>query len=114
MSLTEITIPENVQVISENAFYRCSNLTSVVWNAENFASVSYPHGAPFYNIRSQITSFTFGDRIQHIPEFLCYTLNNLTSITIPNSVTSIGTYAFKYCSGLTSITCEATTPPVLD
>jgi hypothetical protein len=28
----------------------------------------------------------------------------LTSITIPNSVTSIGYYAFRYCSGLTSCT----------
>ena len=28
----------------------------------------------------------------------------LTSITIPNSVTSIGIYAFYYCTGLTSIT----------
>ena len=32
-----------------------------------------------------------------------YFCNSLTSITIPNSVTSIGSYAF-YCSGLTSIT----------
>ena len=30
--------------------------------------------------------------------------NGLTSITIPNSVTSIGQYAFSGCSGLTSIT----------
>ena len=32
----------------------------------------------------------------------CY--YDLTSITIPNSVTSIGNYAFLYCYGLTSIT----------
>lgn len=29
---------------------------------------------------------------------------NLTSVTIPNSVTSIGNYAFLYCYGLTTIT----------
>jgi hypothetical protein len=30
--------------------------------------------------------------------------SGLTSVTIPNSVTSIGGYAFGYCSGLTSVT----------
>lgn len=30
--------------------------------------------------------------------------SGLTSITIPDNVTSIGEYAFGYCSGLTSVT----------
>jgi hypothetical protein len=30
--------------------------------------------------------------------------SGLTSVTIPNSVTSIGNYAFQYCHGLTSVT----------
>jgi hypothetical protein len=34
---------------------------------------------------------------------------SLTSIIIPNSVTSIGKSAFQHCSGLTSITFEGTT-----
>jgi len=33
-----------------------------------------------------------------------YRCNGLTSITIPNSVTTIGDWAFAICSGLTSIT----------
>ncbi len=38
---------------------------------------------------------------------------SITAVNIPNSVTYIGDYAFSGCSGLTSITCEAITPPSL-
>ena len=38
-----------------------------------------------------------------IGKYAFYYCKGLTSITIPNSVTSIGNYAFAYCSGLTSI-----------
>jgi hypothetical protein len=37
----------------------------------------------------------------------------LTSLTIPNKVTSIGEYAFYRCSGLISVHAHATTPPAL-
>ena len=101
--LTSITIGENVTRIGDDAFYGCSSLTSVVWNATNcadFTSVS----APFYNIRSQITSFTFGESVQYIPAYLCYEMSKLISTTIGESVTRIGGSAFYGCSGLTSIT----------
>ena len=35
----------------------------------------------------------------------------MTSITIPNSVTSVGRKAFRNCSGLTSVRCLASAPP---
>ena len=38
-----------------------------------------------------------------------YGCDSLTSITIPDSVTSIGTHAFEDCSSLTSITFNGTT-----
>ena len=38
----------------------------------------------------------------------------MTSITIPKNVTHIGQYAFSHCSGLTSVTCLATTPPEME
>ena len=38
----------------------------------------------------------------------------LTSVTIPDSVTSIGDYAFSECSGLTSVTFQGAEPPTFD
>lgn len=45
-----------------------------------------------------------GIPVTHIYNWAFDKCKNLTSVTIPNSVTSIGIGAFQYCSGLTSIT----------
>ena len=99
--LTSVTIPNSVTSIGTSAFYDCSGLTSVVWNAINCADfLSDSRSRPFgYN---SITSFTIGDSVQHIPAYLCSGMTKLTSVTLPNSVTSVGNAAFYECSGLTS------------
>ena len=106
--LTSITIPNSVTNIDRantmGCFYGCSNLTSVIWNSKNYSSPSDGISAPFYDIRSQITSFVFGDEVRVIPAYLCYGMKKLTSVTIPNNVTRIRESAFRGCSGLTSIT----------
>lgn len=48
-----------------------------------------------------IAEAVFPDGITSIRYGLFYQCDNLTSVTIPNSVTSIGGFAFCYCSGLT-------------
>ena len=40
--------------------------------------------------------------------------SSLTSVTIPNSVTSIGTGAFTGCQNLASIYIKSSTPPLFD
>ena len=102
--LTSVTIPNSVTSIGSSAFSGCSGLTSVIWNAKNCEDDSSYSSSPFYDIRSNITSFTFGNEVEHIPAYLCYGMSKLTEITIPNSVTSIGEYAFYGCSGLTEVT----------
>ena len=107
--IESIEISAGTTSIGESAFAGCSGLTSVVWNAKNCAdfaqyydySYSKYYYGPFDDSASQITSFTFGSEVEHIPAYLCHGMENLTSVTIPNSVTSIGEYAFGDCSGLT-------------
>ena len=103
-SLTSITIGNSVTSISEYAFSGCSSLTSVVWNAKNCAGWGYYSLPPFFRMRANITSFTFGEEVERIPSSLCHGMTSLTSIILPNSVKSIGYDAFEYCYALTSIT----------
>ena len=190
-TLESITIPSSIKIIGEHVFDNCSALTNVVWNVKNHADFdykpvgsTYEYTSPFYNVRSQITSFIFGNEVEYIPAYLCCDMNNLnkitiptnvkdigdyalsatghynddsnwendvlyidnclirakktlsgdytikegtrliaasalflrqelTSVTIPNSVTNIGAHAFEGCSGLTSIISEAITPPTV-
>ena len=60
---------------------------------------------------SGLTTITIPNSVTSIGNNAFIGCKSLTSITIPNSVTSIGGCAFWECLGLTSITCEASTPP---
>lgn len=51
-----------------------------------------------------MTSVNIPDSITSIGDYAFDYCRSLTSITIPDSVTEIGDYAFDYCDGLTSIT----------
>ena len=52
---------------------------------------------------SGLTSITIPNSVTSIGKSAFWGCSGLTSVTIPNSVTSIGDYAFYNCSGLTSV-----------
>ena len=56
-----------------------------------------------YLAYSKLTSITIPENITSIGRCAFSGCDSLTSITIPDSVTSIGSSAFENCSGLTSI-----------
>ena len=102
-SINSLTIAEDVRSIDRSAFSDCTALESVVWNAKNYTNPTNKEAAPFYDICSQIKSFTFGENVEHIPAYLCYGMDKLTSVTTPNSLKTIGTSAFEGCARLSKI-----------
>ena len=111
--LTSITIGDGVTSIGEYAFYGCSSLTSITVPFVGSGDSSNTHfgyifGAESYSgnnhyVPSSLKEVTITGGTS-IGSYAFYYCSGLTSITIPDSVTSIGNSAFLYCSGLTSIT----------
>ena len=112
-SLTSITIPNSVTSIGEKAFASCYSLTSIYWNAKRYTDFISYSDAPFFAIRSQITSFNFGDSVNYIPAYLCHGMNRLASITIGSNVQELADSVFYNCNRIDTILIKALTPPVL-
>ena len=106
-SLTSITIPSSVTSIEYGAFSCCSGLTSIVVELGNTTYDSREKCNAI--IETATNTLIKGCQNTIIPESVtsigdyAFSLCSFTSITIPNGVTSIGTYAFFLCSSLASI-----------
>ena len=88
-NLTSVTIPDSVTTIWATAFGGCSSL-------REFNGKYASEDGRCLIVDDTLNSFAPA---------------GLTEYTIPDSVTTIGNYAFYSCSSLTSVYCKAITPP---
>ena len=92
-------IQKDVKEINNNAFLGCDELTTISFNAENFTGRFSESKLP-----SNVRNLIIGNNVKIIPTGVFSGCSGLTSVTIPNSVTSIGEFTFQNCKGLASIT----------
>ena len=104
--LTSLSFGCDITKIGENAFEGCSNIKSIHWNVRTCADPQIYTQAPFYPLRDSITEFTFGDSVRHIPNYLCHSMSRLRQLHIPEYVSSIGAFSFRYISTLDSISVD--------
>ena len=115
--LTSIAIPASVTSIGDDAFSVCRNLATITVDGGNTTYDSRNNCNAI--IKTTSNTLVVGCKGTTIPNTVTSIGNyaffgsGLTSITLPASVTSIGNAAFQYCYNLASVTVYATTPPSL-
>lgn len=127
-TITSVTIPANVTEIGSNAFADCTNLTSVTYGGD-WSNLTIQSGNPAVEdaVNAQLFDFVFtpdntavivrykgtaadvtipshykGKPVTMI-DHAAFHDSAVTSVTIPDSVTSIPDDAFAFCSQLTNI-----------
>ena len=102
-NLTTVTLGNAVGSISARAFKDCKNLKTFNTNGNN--KIVRIFSSAFENCTS-LYSFTIPQSCVEIISS-AFANTGLTSITIPNGVTSIGPYAFSNCKKLKTVNFQA-------
>ncbi len=125
--LKSIVIPDNVEVIGDNAFARCTSLASVQLG-KGLETI----GASAFDDCYALKSITIPSRVTTIPDYLFQNCTALTEVTfqgrateiigreaffgctslrqmsLPSTLSTIGSSAFEQCTKLESITIPRT------
>ena len=129
VSLTGITIPEGVTEIGNDAFAKCYFTAEKFINNSSLDSADNGYwgawvceiiqddglcidGSTAVYCRPNATSVTIPDSVTEIGSAAFLGCVTLTSVTIPEGVTEIGSQAFSVCTSLTSVTIPASVTSV--
>lgn len=99
--LKSITLPDSLAYISSSAF-----VGSSIESVKIPKKVHSIYENAFENSVINSVEFEEGSKLETIDKSAFKGCNNLKSIVIPASVTTIGAYAFSGCTNLTSVTFE--------
>lgn len=120
--LSEITIPVSVTYIGDGIVKDCQNISkiNVAEGNSHFASengVLYTSTFDellIFPVNYESNSYVVGDGTKIIAPYAFVNSKRLSVVTLPSTLTNIGTNAFIGCVNLSSLQVKALNPPVCD
>ena len=108
VGLQNITLPESVTNIDVRAFYGCEELENITIDENNPVFDSRDHCNAIIKTDENTLikgckSTTIPESVKTIGEYAFFNCSGLKSIDIPTGVTEIGTFAFLDCNDLTGV-----------
>ncbi len=142
-ALTTVHLPASLKSVSQTAFTGCEKITSftvaagnadfrsvdgVLFNADLTTLVRYPEGKPdaayavpsgvrviadyaFFTNHAILTSLTLPETVTTLGAYSLQGLSTLTALRLPESVATIGLGVCTGCSALKDLTVERASPP---
>ena len=110
-SLTSISIPDSVKRIGMAAFDSCSNLNTVSINYLS-SKLEYIEMGAFTNCYN-LSNVVLPKSVKKIGVIAFEGCQSLTSLSIPDSVTSVSNGAYRGCTALTQVTFEGNSQAIL-
>lgn len=120
--LLSVTIPNSVTSIGSGAFTGCDGLNRVnISDLKAWCEIVFEDGTAnplakahhLYLNNAEITHLTIPSDVTSIGKYSFRDCIGLTSVTIHNAVSFIGTSAFSGCTGLTEMHVAASVPPTV-
>ena len=111
-NLTNLTLSSKITSAGKYAFNNCSNLKDIRYYIYDDLATYIQKGHPafyvncgikYYWNNQEITTLEIPTSVTSIGNHAFYCCNGLTSIDFPSNLSSIGDWAFSNCSGLTSV-----------
>ena len=110
-----MTLGKGVKTLGSMAFYGCEKVTDVYYTGDisSWLGIEFGFNSKPSNAASRVVNLYFGGQlvtsvvipngVTSIGDYAFAGYGRIESVTIPDSVTSIGKEAFSYCEGLKTI-----------
>lgn len=112
IALSDCHLPSTITAINTSAFRGCNSWQEEIYlpNLESIGPYAF-HNCAITKVISLGHITTIPEGAANVGTF--HSCTQLTEVRLPSTLTTLGSYAFRNCTSLSTVICEAVSPPAM-